>query len=209
MRWQYCWSWASGKHQLLKAFLPLSLDNFFFRENVSAPYLYLSNFAIPSNTEWIPVLPWLGLSRCPKIGCTNAFLAFKSLSKMQIRCHKHTESLGSVAEVLPSGCSLCGGMPLPSLLSWHGRGMCWRAQLSPLASWGAKAKISWIWVETALRWRARRTRSALQGLEGKSAQMLSEFKVAQGGGEESAVRKPLQGTGFTDSPGFGGRLVGC
>lgn len=70
MRWQYCWSWASGKHQLLKAFLPLSLSNFFFRENVSAPYLYLSNFAIPSNTEWIPVLPWLGLSRCPKLDTT-------------------------------------------------------------------------------------------------------------------------------------------
>lgn len=40
--------------------------------------------------------------------------------------------------------------------------------------------------------------------------MLSEFKVAQGGGDgESAVKKPLQGTGFTDSPGFGGRLVSC
>lgn len=114
MRWQYCWSWASGKHQLLKAFLPLSLHNFFFRENVSVPYLYLSNFAIPSNTEWIPVLPWLGLSRCPKIGCTNVFLAFMSLYKMQIHCHKHAESLGSMAEVLPSGCLWCGGIPLPS-----------------------------------------------------------------------------------------------
>lgn len=122
MRWQYCWSWASGKHQLLKAFLPLSLNNCFFRKNVSAPCLYLSNFAFPSNTEWIPVLPSLGLSRCPKTGCTNVFLAFKSLYKMQIHCHKHPESLGSLAEVLPSGCSSCGGIPLPSLLSWHGRG---------------------------------------------------------------------------------------
>lgn len=39
--------------------------------------------------------------------------------------------------------------------------------------------------------------------------MLSEFKIAQGDGGESAVKKALQGTGFTDFPGFGGRLVGC
>lgn len=64
-------------------------------------------------------------------------------------------------------------------------------------------------METALRLRARRTRSALQGSEGKSAQMLSEFNVAQVGGGDSAVKKPLQGTGFTDSPGFGVRLMGC
>lgn len=49
----------------------------------------------------------------------------------------------------------------------------------------------------------------LQGSEGKSAQMLSEFNVAQVGGGDSAVKKPLQGTGFTDSPGFGVRLMGC
>lgn len=128
MRWQYCWSWASGKHQLLKAFLPLSLNNFFFRENVSAPYLSLSNFAIPLNTVWIPMLPWLGLSRCPKIGCTNVFLAFMSVYKIQIHCHKHAESLGSMVEVPPSGCSWCGGIPLPSLLSWQS----WRAELSLL-----------------------------------------------------------------------------
>lgn len=39
--------------------------------------------------------------------------------------------------------------------------------------------------------------------------MVLEFKAAQGGGGESAVKKALQGTGFTDCPGFGGRLVGC
>lgn len=200
MRWQYCWSWASGKHRLLKAFLPLSLNNFFFRENVSAPYLYLSNFAIPSNTEWIPVLPWLGLSRCPKIGCTNVFLAFKSLYKMQIRSQTQWEP-GLNGWGSPKWVLIVWREPIAIPADTVG-GMCWRAELSPLASWGARAKVCWIWVETALRLRARRTRSALQGSEGKSAQMLSEFNVAQVGVGHSTVKKTLQGTGFTDPPWF-------
>lgn len=57
-------------------------------------------------------------------------------------------------------------------------------------------------METASRLRARRTRSALQGSEGKSAQMLSEFNVAQVGVGHSTVKKTLQGTGFTDPPWF-------
>lgn len=177
---------------------------------MSAPYLHLSNLPIPLNIEWIPVSPWLGPSRCPKVGRTILLLAFKSLYKMQIHCHECIESLISMAELFRSGCSSHEWISLPSLPCRHGDGTCRRAARSLLASWRAKAKISWIWVETAVsRW-ASRSRSALLGLKAKSAWMLSANLCSTRWWRGISCPKNLQGTlGFTDSPDFCGRLVDC
>lgn len=178
---------------------------------MSAPYLHLSIFPIPLDREWIPVSPWLGPSRCPKIGCTILLLAFKSLYKMQIHCHECIESLISMAELFRSGCSSCEWISLPSLPCWHGDGgTCQRAERSILASRRAKAKISWIWVETAFSRRASRNRSALVGLKAISAWMLSGNLCSTMWWWGISCQKKLQGTlGFTDSPDFCGRPVDC
>ena len=167
---------------------------------MSAPYLHLSNFPISLNTEWIPVSPWLGPSRCPKIGCTILLLAFRSLHKMQIHCRECIESLISMAELFRRGCSSQEWISLPSL-------PCWRRDLpegerSLLASTRAKAKISWIWVEMAFSRRARRSWSAILGLKAESAWILSGNLCSTSDGGESAVRKPPGDFRFDRFPWF-------
>lgn len=178
---------------------------------MSAPYLHLSDFPILLNIEWIPVLPWLGPSRCPKIGCTILLLAFKSLYKMQIHCHECIESLILMAKLFRSGCSSCEWISLPSLPCWPGDGGDLpEAERSLWASWRAKAKISWIWVKTAFSRRARRSWSALLGLKAESAWMLSgNLCSTRWWWGISCQKKPTGSLGFTDSPDFCGRLADC
>lgn len=141
---------------------------------MSAPYLHLSKFPISLNIEWIPVSPWLGPSWCPKVGCTVLLLAFKSYTKCKytvmnaLRAWSRWPSFseGAAHHVSGSHCHLSRGDTVTGGLAGGLSAASW-----PLE--GQKAKISWIWVETAFSRRARRSRSEFLGLKAKSAWMRS------------------------------------